>query len=191
MSRSFIAALLCVVLLPALAFGAEGFGFYGIGGQLSYVSPEDIDGTIGLGAQADLGEFATGFVAYPSIAFWRTSEDYSDGYCEGEASFTEISFNADVRYYFLGVDTGTVRPFGGAGLALLYQMADWDVDCEGDFVDDSDSDSETDIAFNLIGGADFDVSESMTGFGELRFVMGGDYDVFKITGGVTFAMGGN
>lgn len=35
---------------------AQGLSLKGIGGRLSFVKPEDIDGTIGVGAHVNLGE---------------------------------------------------------------------------------------------------------------------------------------
>jgi len=182
MRRGMIAVLgLAIVLaVPSLVLGAGGgIGIQGIGGQVSFVKPEDIDGTFGLGMHADLGEIGGGVGLFPSVTFWRKSWEESLFGEKWDTTFTEIATNADARYYFLGYDTGTMRPFVGGGLALIYSS----VSC-----DDFD-DSDMDVGINILGGADFDISDSMIGFFEARYKIDGA-DVLKLTGGVTFLMGG-
>ncbi|MBD3349163.1 MAG: outer membrane beta-barrel protein [Candidatus Eisenbacteria bacterium] len=185
-----VVGLMAVLALPGLALGAD-IGLYGVGGQVSYVSPEDIDGTFGLGVQADMGEIGGGFMLYPSVTFWSKSEDYGVTGCSGEWTWTVISLNADTKYYFMGDDSGSVAPYAGGGLAIIYAMSSWDYECDYGWYEDSydDSDSDTDFGFNLFGGIDFPFSDSMTGFGEVRYTVG-DIDALRLTGGVTFNLGG-
>ena len=100
-------------------------GLRGIGGRLSYVNPEDLNGTFGLGAHADFGDFLPLLAYYPSITYWRSSLDLP-GF---DVSFTEIALNNDVHYYI--PTHGNVSPYFGGGLGIIYSsMEDVDSDME-------------------------------------------------------------
>jgi len=168
---------LCLCCL-VFAFGAgdllaQELGFRGVGGRLSFVKPEDVDGTIGFGAHADLGEIIESLVLYPSVEYWTKSD--------GPLDFSQFALNADVRYYFPGASS--VAFFAGGGLAVLFSSADINLGGFG-----SASDSSTDIGLDLLGGVDVPVSDKLTFSGTAKFVIS-DGNAFKVTAGVTYAIG--
>jgi hypothetical protein len=166
--RTFSCAVfILVVLCVTGAAVAQGLGFYGIGGRLSYVNPENIGGTFGLGAHADFGEITQNLVLYPSLEYWGKSE--------GSFDFSQVSINGDVRYYFPSASTTSF--FAGGGLAILFSSTG---------VEDLDSASATDIGLDILGGVDVPINENLVFTGKAKFVIS-DGNVFKISAGLTYA----
>lgn len=167
------ASLMLLLLCLVFAFGAgealaQGLGFKGIGGRLSFVKPEDVDGTIGFGAHADLGEIIENLTLYPSLEYWSKGE--------GPADFSQFAVNADARYYF--PSSNNLSFFAGGGIAFLFNSVD-----VGPF-----DDSETDIGLDLLGGVDVPVSDNLVFTGSAKFVIS-DGNVFRITAGLTYLIG--
>jgi hypothetical protein len=130
------------------------------------MKPENVDMTFGFGGHADLGPIVSTLHLYPSIEYW------------GKSYYKDFSFNADVRYYF-PMSGGGMSPFAGGGLCFIYGMVD---------IPGWGSDSDLDFGFEILGGIDFPVGFG-TAFLEGKFQMQ-DGNVFKVSGGATFPMGG-
>lgn len=172
MKKSLFVSLFAVLIVGLAVSGAlaQKLGFNGIGGRLSYVKVEDVDGGIGFGAHANLGEIIQNLVLYPSFEYFAKEESGVD------ISF--ISINADARYY---VPTqGTIDPFLGGGVALHFSK----FDPPGDLFDAD----ETDFGLNLIGGIDIPVSDNLVATAKAKYVIS-DSNALKITGGLTFLLG--
>lgn len=167
---AFAACLLFTFSGEALS---QELGFKGIGGTLQFVKPENIDGTVGFGAHADLGQIIEHLTLFPSIEYWGKSE--------GPLDFSQFAVNADVRYYF--PNSSNLSFFAGGGLALLFSSADVNLGGFG-----TRSDNSTDIGLNLLGGIDVPVSEKLVFTGSAKFVIS-DGNVFKIMGGLTYLLG--
>lgn len=171
-----IVLVMLVMLVVSFAVSsamAQNLGFNGIGGRLSYVKVEDVDGGIGFGAHANLGEIIQNLVLYPSFEYFKKSEEISPSV---DVDFSFISINADARYYI--PTQGTIDPFVGGGLAVHFSKAD-----AGPFGDES----ETDVGLNLLGGIDIPVSDNLVATAKAKYVS--DSNAFKITGGITFLLG--
>ena len=134
---------------------AQGLGFKGVGGRLSFVDPEAVSGTIGFGGHVDFGEIIKNLVLYPSFEYWSKS------------SFSVVSINGDIRYYF--PTGGNVDFFAGGGLAILF------------------GDIDTNLGLDILGGADFPVSDNLVATAKIKFVIS-DVDALKITGGLTYLL---
>lgn len=171
MNKSLLVVLF-LVLIIGFAVGdgmSQNLGFQGIGGRLSYVKVEDVDGGIGFGAHANLGEIIPNLVLYPSLEYFKKSE--------GIVDFSFISINADARYY---VPTqGNIDLFVGGGLAIHFSKAD-----AGPFGDDS----STDVGLDLLGGIDIPVSDNLVATVKAKYIIS-DSNALKITGGITFLLG--
>lgn len=139
---------------------AQGLGLQGLGGRLSFIDPENRGGTIGFGGHADLGEIIKNLVLYPSFEYW--SKDRASSF----------SINGDLRYYF--PTSGNIEFFAGGGLAIS-------------FVDTGPS-NETDLGLDILGGADFPVSDNLVATAKIKFLLSGE-DVLKLTGGITYLWG--
>jgi hypothetical protein len=173
-------ALLVVISFSLNAHaGGAGAGFYGMGGRISLVKPENIDATFGLGIHFDMGTILDVLRLYPSVEFWRESESTVVRGFTHETSTTELSFNGDVRHYIEMAEGSKVRPFFGGGLGLIY--TGWSI--KNPSRDDDGSDF--DLGLNLLGGFDFRLGRSARGFLEGKFKVDG-YDTFKMTFGITF-----
>lgn len=169
----FTVALLCS-LGAETSSAQEGLGFYGIGGRLSYVNPENLDGTIGFGVHADLGEvFVENLRIFPSIEYWSKSVSVLD--------FSQLAINADARYYF--PTSGNIAFFAGGGLVLAFNSADIDLGPFG-----SGNASTTDVGLDLLGGIDLPIQENLNFTAEAKF-LASDLSVFKISAGVTYMLG--
>lgn len=172
----FTVALLCS-LGAGTSSAQEGLGFYGIGGRLSYVNPESLDGTIGFGVHADLGEvFVENLRIFPSIEYWSKSEG-GGGF---DVDFSQLAVNADARYYF--PTSGNIAIFAGGGLVLAFNSADVNTPFGG-----GDATS-TDIGLDLLGGIDLPIQENLNFTAEAKF-LASDLSVFKISAGVTYMLG--
>jgi len=172
--RKFIitVSVLSLTCLMTAAGMAQGIGFNGIGGKIGFAKPENIDGTLNFGAHANLGEIIENLVLYPSVDFWTKSE--------GALDFSQFAINADARYYF--PSGGNLSFFGGGGLGLFFNSADVS------FLGQTASNTSTDLGLNLFGGFDLPVGDALSFTAEGRFVVS-DGNVFKVTGGLTYAMG--
>lgn len=158
-TRSFWSCLGALVVMAVLTapVPAHAFGFAGWGGKLGYTNPDDLDGTLTVGAHADFQQAGTRWHVQPSLMYWNT------------AGVSDFSLNGDL-YYHLNAQ-GLMSPYVGAGLGMAW-------------VDRDDRDVETDLGVNLFGGVNFP-SSAANYFVEGRYVAS-DVSQFAILGGITF-----
>lgn len=168
-----------IALMSMAGFASAQVGFNGVGGHLGYVSPEDIDGTIGFGAHADLGTLMPELGLFAYVDYWGKSEDHQ-GF---KASFSVIDIAAIVKYHF---SEGDLKPYAGGGLGLNIATAkvEWDDEFWGD---GSESESETDISIHLLGGVAKQLSPNLDGFAEVKYSLS-DIDWLSIQVGVTYKL---
>ena len=166
MKRHVLWTVLGVVLLCSMAAqGRAQIGFNGIGARAGIVKPENIDLTFGFGGHTDLGMLVPMLRLYPSVEFWSSNH------------VNEFSINGDVRYYF-PMTGGGFSPFVGGGVCIVF----WSLDTAlGDA-------SDTELGFEFLGGIEIPVTFG-TAFVEGKYKVDGA-DVLKISGGVTFPIGG-
>jgi hypothetical protein len=126
-SRRFAIACAAALCL-AVPTVSHAFQFTGVGAKLGYVNPEDLDGSVMLGAHLDF-DHPNGLRLQPSLNYWD-SDVVSD-----------VSPNLDLSYRFMG--GGGVTPYLGAGLGMhMYNS-------------DNSSFSDTNLGMNLFGGVSF------------------------------------
>ncbi|MFQ5603199.1 MAG: hypothetical protein ACE5HS_08015 [bacterium] len=151
----------CTLIILAFAFNnseAQSIGLTGVGGRLGFVDASRTNGTIILGVHAELGEIIENLALVPSIDYFS------------KHSVSYLSFNGNVRYYF--PSSSHIDFFGGGGLALLR------VDLPAGLG------SDTSLGLNLLGGADFPVSDNLIATAQLIYNTEGDQ--IKILGGITY-----
>jgi opacity protein-like surface antigen len=180
-----VALLICV---SSNALADADIGFKGVGGRLSFVSPEDVDAAIGFGAIADLGTITPDIGLQATIDFWSKSEEEFDV----ESSFRDIVLGARATYNF-SVDNPDFTPFVAGGLAIhLFHV---EVDAPEARVagivvgGGSYDDSETKIGIDLAGGTRYAVSENADIIGEAMYRIVSDVSQFVISAGVIFWFG--
>ena len=183
--KKYIFLLVFALLLSGAAFSQVEIGLNAVGGKLGLVMPEDpIDNTLGFGVVVDLGTITPKIFLNGFIEYW--GKTYDVGYIE--TSFSEFIFGATAKYYF--ALQGQFKPYAGAGLGFV--LGKFDIEYKGPsspyYVPIDGSESETDIGFHFCGGADYEISDQMTGFGELKYHTNG-IDFFSISVGVLYKLG--
>ncbi len=171
-------------LLASLAFcfstaeAKADLGFKGIGVRVGYVMPEDpIDNTFGFGAQVKLGTIIPELALDAFVDYFSKSYDTGVG---GDASISDIGVGAQVKYFF--ATKSNIKPYAGGGLALQFVGSKVDTPY-GDA-----SDTQTDIGFHLVGGAEMPLSAQLNGVAEVKYVAS-DLNYFGIFAGVIYRLG--
>ena len=178
---------LLIALVSCLAYSSGG------GLKLSFVAAEDIGPSIGIGGHGiiDLNKYLS---LYPNLEFWygtdndhwyrypypnRPPDPWDDDYWRYykwyEVDVFEISINVDFRFYF--PVTSRVGPFVGGGIAPIITIINWE--------EHNYSDTDFGAGLNILGGVDFPVGNH-TGFVEMKGKVGSEFNVFKLTFGITF-----
>ena len=176
--------LLILIFSVGISFAQSDIGLKSIGGKLGFVMPEDpIDNTFGLGVVADLGTITPAIALQAHVEYWGKS--YDVGYYEW--TFSEIIIGATAKYYF--PTQGIMKFYGGGGLDFIIGNSSGEYTGTNPYYTNTDvSDSDTDIGFHFCGGGEYPLSETMTGFAELKYTVDGA-DFFSIFAGVKFKMG--
>ena len=135
---------------------AQGWGFSGFGGKIGYASPEDLEGTLQLGAHVEFERSGSRFHIMPNLLYWN------------ENDVSNVNPNVDVYYHF---NSEMITPYVGGGLGVH-------------FVNDDRIDvSDTNLGLNLIGGFRIPTSYSHY-FIEGRYAAS-DISQFSLLGGIT------
>lgn len=179
MKRYTFAAVLtavCVVFTSGLHAQAD-IGVKGAGGKLSFVSPNDIDATIGFGAFLDLGTITPELSLRAGVDYWSTSEDV----LLAEWSWNDLILSAHAVYNF-ELENPRVKPYAGGGLAIhLSKVEVPKTTLLGVTV--GGEDASTDIGLDLLGGVGFQAAEKVDIFGEAMYRIVSDIGQFVISGG--------
>src|SRR5437867_2231295 len=109
----FLAVVALFATPSQFAFAASDVGFKSLGVDLGYVSPENVDGTLGFGGFADLGALSPKVRLSTHLGYWGKSQDAGFG----SASFHDISLTGRVRYMF-PVWSRKFQPYAGGGVGL-------------------------------------------------------------------------
>ena len=185
MNRHMFVFVLVLACLAAAGAQAESdISFKGIGPRLSYVSPEDVDGTIGLGATADMGTLAPGWGLQAVLDYWSKSEGSGDF----EVKFRDIAIGVRTQRFF-ETESTSFKPYAAGGLSLHMLKVEIPESTIGT-VTFGGSETESKIGIDLAGGAEFGEGEGMKFFGEVMYRIVSDVSQFVVTGGVMFPLGG-
>ena len=184
--KKLVLVVLVVSMMATMAFAQADIGLKAVGGKIGFVMPEDpIDNTIGLGIVADLGTITDAIHLAAFAEYW--GKTYDVGY--SEITFSEITIGATAKYYF-DMDS-QFKPYAGGGLGFIIGSSSWKYKGPTNewWSGESDgSDSDTDIGFHVCGGAEYELSDTMTGFAEVKYAMDG-IDTFIISAGVLYKLG--
>ena len=181
--RILILGVVLAVVFSAAAFAKSNVGFYGVGGKIGYVKPDDIDGTLGFGVVADLGKLTDKLSLEGELLYWSKGEKEMGV----KASYSEIHIGALTKYFFPQKKGATMFPYAGGGIGFIMQKAK--VEYESEWLGDNEkSDSETDLGIHLLAGIRKALSPTMNGFAEIRYTIGGA-DILGIFVGAVVKMG--
>jgi opacity protein-like surface antigen len=159
-------------------------GLKRIGGALGYVSPENLDGVLGLGAFADWGTIAPRIGLESRLDYWSHSEE-SFG---AKASIHDVIFGARAKYMF-EVANPRIQPFAGGGLALHFLGAKVETPAMGGLPAMSASSSDTKLGVDLGGGISSPINPSLDFLGEAWYGIVSDVSQLSLRVGLSYRMG--
>jgi hypothetical protein len=179
--------LLAVSPRPAAALSPT---IDGVGFRLSLVIPEDnLNTGFGLGAHMDM-KLINWLHFYPSLEYAHAGSDnyyYPNWANYYHFSLNDFCLNADFRAYPQFSSHLPFNLFGGMGLVLAITSVHWD--WQGNAPPYwQQSSSDVGIGLDILFGADIPIGSLMSTI-ELKFKIGGNWDMFKLTGGLTFPLG--
>ena len=172
----FITMILLIVALAGTAAAKSNLGFYSFGAKVGFVKPEDIDGTFGLGLQANFGTLSPQLALEGFFEYWGKSYDVLGA----DASFTDLVFGGMLKYYF--DINSNIKPYTEGALALHFGRAK--VENAGF----SASDTEMDIGIHIGGGVEMPLSDQMIGFGEVKYAVS-DLSYIGLFAGINYKLG--
>jgi opacity protein-like surface antigen len=154
---AIIAIAVGALALAQSSAHAQGWGMSGFGGQIGYTSPDDLEGTIQLGAHLEFEHSGSRFHLMPNLMYWS------------ENDVSNINPNVDLYYHFNS--EGMITPYVGGGLGVH-------------FINDDRFDvSDTNLGLNVLAGLRFPTSYSHY-FLEGRYTAS-DISQFSLLGGIT------
>lgn len=182
--RTLFVAAVAALALTAPAVARADLGFMGIGPTLSYVTPEDIDGTIGFGAIADFGTIVPNLGLEVTGDFWSKSE----GEGNFEVKFQDISFGGRAMYHF-PMENPQLDPAVGGGLALHLLRTEIPETVIAGITFGGDE-TETRIGFDLAGELGIRMTENTDVLVLAAYRVVEDFGQFVLGAGLMFKFGG-
>ncbi len=184
MKKVLLIAVLTLVV-TGLSFAQTDIGLYGIGGKIGITDPgSGVGSALTFGASADIGSIMDGQIGLQAdVAYWSKSYGMGDHWKISQFGIAVIG------KYFFAEASEQLRPFAGGGLGININSVSWEYDDWLGGGTTKGSDSSTDIGLHVVGGADYKLSDSMKGFAEFRYMLGGDWNFWAIFGGVIFSLG--
>lgn len=118
--------------------------------------------------------------------YFREDDEFVEELTDDEIGVDRGLFTVDVNLlYEFGVDNQVFTPYAGGGLMI----ARFSADPESELPADADLFDETEVGFNVVGGAAFE-SGNLKPFVQAKFTLGMDVDLFSVGGGLLFSLGG-
>jgi len=176
--RRLLFAFAAVACLASTSSAEIVWGVSSVGGHLSLVSPDNLDGTFGLGADIEVAEFNENLTFGINAQYWSVSE----GEGEFEADFSDFAIIPVGIWRFHSENA--ITPFVTGGLGIHRYKASFDIGILG-----SGSATSTELGLLAGGGAEYAVNEKTTlaAFGNLHATEG-NYFEFGVM--ARFALGG-
>lgn len=180
---ALLLALAATMLAAPVAHAQAHLGLRGIGGAIGYVSPENLDGALTLGAFADCGTITPRIGLETRLDYWSETQ----GAYWSEATIRDITLGARGKYYF-EVANPRVRPFAGAGLGIHMLHAQVTVREPG-FPDLTAEDSSTKLGVDLGGGVAMTAGPRADLLGEMWYGIVSDVSQFSLRVGLSYKLG--
>lgn len=179
-----LATLAFCTLASQNATAQSDFGLKKLGVAVGFVSPENLDGTISIGALADLGTVAPQFGMEAHVDYWSQSEEAFGT----KASVSDVILGARGKYFFR-VSSPKIQPFVGAGLGMHFVRAEVSIPPMGPLPGMSVEDSSTELGLDLGGGMATSLSPRMDLRTELWYGLASDVDQFSLRVGMAWKIG--
>jgi hypothetical protein len=178
---------LCVLTVTNAAAQSD-LGFKGAGLEVGFVSPENIDATVGIGAFADLGTIVPSLMLEAYLDYWSKSEEEFGL----KTSIRDIAIGAKAKYQF-DVSSSRIRPFVGGGIGLHFLSAEMAIPDQnfGGFIIPGASvgDSSTKLGLDLGGGFNAPINPRIDFLTEIWFGLVSDVNQLSLKIGVSYNMG--
>ena len=175
-----LVTVLIGVLISSHASAQSGMGLKAIGARVAFVNPEDLDGTIGFGAFADLGTITTNIGLEARADYWSQSEEVATV----KSSVHDIAVGGRGKYMFELPNT-SIRPFIGSGLSVHFLNAKV-TDSSNPSMDADDS--QTKFGLDLGGGIATRLTEQVDFRTEAWYVVS-EMDQFSFNMGLAMKLG--
>lgn len=183
-----VAAILAVVAVCTMAFAGAAqasLALEGVGGHVSFVSPDNVDASIGIGFLMDMGFTGTQFGMESYAGYWSHTESAFGV----EASVSDFIIGSRGKYRFL-VSSPSVHPYVGAGLGFHFVTAGVDIasyDFGGTTIPGtSASNTELKLGLDLGGGLALDVSDHVALLGDTWVSLVSDVSQFTLRLGALY-----
>jgi opacity protein-like surface antigen len=166
-------------------------GWRSVGVNAGFVDPDNVDGTIGFGAFANLGNLSPDVRLQPNLGYWSKSEEFGGD----KATISDIALSARALYMFHGTSP-KFRPYAGGGLGLHMVHAKVEVaaqDLGGGVIIPAmeASDTSTKLGLDLVGGFTTPLSQKNDLCVDLGYTAVSDVAQFSMKVGVSFDLGGS
>ncbi len=165
------------------AWAGSGVGLRSLGVDLGYVDPDNVPGTVGFGAFANMGNITPDIRLVPHIGYWSKSEDVFGT----KTRVNDISFSTRGQYMF-PVSSMKFRPYAGLGVGM--HIVGVKVSDPGPPPMDI-SNSRTKLGMDLGGGFSTMLSQKNDLYVDFWYTAVSDVSQLSMKVGISFDVGGN
>lgn len=184
MKRNVMLLTLALGLLASSqAMAQSHLGLRRAGAAIGYVSPENLDGTVGLGVFADMGTITPEISLEPRLDYWSESQSAFGS----KVTIHDVTLGARAKYNF-STSKPNLRPFAGAGLGLHFLHSKSEITVPG-FPTLTAEGSDTKLGLDLGGGVATTLSPRADLLGEMWYGIVSDVSQFSLRVGVSYKLG--
>jgi opacity protein-like surface antigen len=185
MKRNILLLTMALCALAASSAMAQSdLGLKNVGVALGYVSPEDLDGTLGIGVFANHGTIAPHIVLESRIDYWGQSQEAFGA----KSEVSDIAIGARGKYTFETANP-KLHPFAGAGLAIHMVHAKVTIPAQFGFPEQTAEDSSTKLGLDLGGGIATPLGPRTDLLGEVWYGIVSDVSTFSLRIGMSYKLG--
>jgi opacity protein-like surface antigen len=193
MQKRFVvwAVILFCSAISQNAWARTDLGARSIGADVGYVDPDNVNGTLGLGAFMNLGNLSPDIRLAPHLDYWSKSNSFGGD----KATISDISLSPRGLYMF-HTSSPKFHPYAGAGLGFhmvhaRVQMAAQDLG-GGVIIPAMDaSNSSMKLGLDMGGGFTTPLSEKTDFCLDLWYSAVSDVGHLSLKAGVSFDLGGS
>ena len=171
--KTFIGSFLALSFVAAVSANA---GETAIGIGAGYVDPADVGGTAWFTANVRF-KVSHSIAIEPEVGYWKKSESIPSLL---DVSIKDLNVGANVLFTAPVGSKVVVSLGGGVGAHFLKGAVG--------LLGFQDSESETKFGGQILSGLDFEASESIALFVNVRYDLVSDFNQFKAYGGIRFRL---
>ena len=171
------------------AWAKTDLGWRSIGVNAGFVDPDNVDGTVGFGAFANLGNLSPDVRLQPNVGYWSKSQEAFGA----KATISDISFSTRALYMFHN-NSAKFHPYAGGGLGLHMVKAKVSMPAQdmggGVIIPAMEaSDTSTKLGLDFGGGFTMPLSERTDFSVDTWYTATSDVSHFSLKAGVSFDLG--